>query len=152
MNETFHHRFREILLHTLARYQLICPVYCLMPDHFHMLWLGVGTSSDQNRAAIFLRRFLNAELKRQGFKLQKQAWDQVLREKDRERGAVGKTIRYIAENPFRKELVEKPDSWSFSGSLAPGYPEFDWKDETFSVKLWVIYERMAADAEQERRR
>ncbi|MFH1498219.1 MAG: hypothetical protein ABII82_10385 [Verrucomicrobiota bacterium] len=54
----FHHRFREILLHACARHDLACPAYVLMPDHWHLLWLGVAETSDQLQATKFLREHL----------------------------------------------------------------------------------------------
>lgn len=154
LTDTFHLRFREIHLHTLGRYDLLCPVYCLMPDHLHLFWLGLGSGSDQNKAATFFRRHLNVVLKASGFELQKQAWDVVLDEKDREHGAVLKTVFYITENPLRGGLVAAAGQWPFSGSLAPGYPKFDWREPDYSEKVWKLYqlevERRMTDPERNR--
>ena len=49
----FLYRFREILTHTCFRFRVASMVYCLMPDHAHMLWHGVSTSSNQLRAMEF---------------------------------------------------------------------------------------------------
>jgi putative transposase len=38
----FYYRFRELLA---FRYEFACPIFCLMPDHFHML--GLSESCDQ---------------------------------------------------------------------------------------------------------
>jgi putative transposase len=59
LTHMFHAQFRELLLHALARYQLACPAYCLMPDHLHLLWLGLAPSSDQRLAAQFFRQHMN---------------------------------------------------------------------------------------------
>ena len=37
----FYYKFREILTHTMFRYGLCCPIYCCMPDHIHLLWIGI---------------------------------------------------------------------------------------------------------------
>ncbi len=88
LDASFHHQFRELLLHAAAREGLFCPVYVLMPDHLHLVWLGLRVDSDQRNAMKFLRKHLAVELTRRGaFELQKQSHDSVLREKDRERGA-----------------------------------------------------------------
>lgn len=42
-----YYKFREILTHTTFRYGLCCPIYCCMPDHLHMLWMGLYPESDQ---------------------------------------------------------------------------------------------------------
>ncbi len=47
LSEGFHERFRELLLHTAAREGLLCPVYCLMPDHVHFVWMGLRLDTDQ---------------------------------------------------------------------------------------------------------
>jgi len=37
LDAEMHHAIRELLLHTLARHDLHCAAYCLMPDHAHFL-------------------------------------------------------------------------------------------------------------------
>jgi REP element-mobilizing transposase RayT len=142
-----HRQFRESQLHTLSRYELLCPVYCLMPDHLHFVWFGLSEASDQDLAASFFRRFFNAALKPRGQELQRQPWDVVLREKDRERSAIASACFYIAENPVRAGLVPTAAEWPFSGSLAAGYPEFDWRQDTFTERLWTVY---AAEVKRKR--
>ena len=129
----FHLKFREVHLHTLARYDILCLAYCLMPDHIHLLWTGLAHSSDQDKATSFIRRYLNKKFP-EGMCFQRQAWDVVLREKDRERDAVLRSAFYTFENPVRAGQVE------FSGCQAAGYPELDWRDPDFSEKIWNIYE------------
>ena len=140
LDDAFHASFREIQLHTLARYRLICLSYCLMPDHLHVLWAGVSPASDQNVAAAFFHKYLGFVMRARRCAWQKQAWDVVLREADRERDALNRTIRYIVENPLRKNLVEQPEDWPWSGVQAPGYPELDWRLPDFHHRLWTIYE------------
>ena len=235
LSPAFHQRFREIQLHTLSRYRLLCLCYCLMPDHLHLLWAGLDIDSDQDKAATFFRKYLNHALAEAGAArlsapgdvegalakagagsgsapssvpgaarlpapggegtavgragagsgsapnsaqgaarlpapggertaaektgagsgsapeetrgaarlsapaLQKQAWDVVLREPDRARGAVEKLLFYITENPVRKGHASVAQEWAFSGSQAAGYPDFDWRDEQFRDRLWTIY-------------
>lgn len=140
LTDAFHARFRELHLHALSRHGLLCPIYCLMPDHLHLLWLGLAPVSDQDKAASFFRRYLNEALGASGVELQRQTWDVVLREKDRERDAVLKTVFYIAENPVRAGLVPRARNWPFSGSQAAGYPQFDWREPDYGEKAWKIYE------------
>ena len=63
LNPLFHARFRELILHAAAREQIWCPVYCLMPNHFHLVWMGVRRESDQLNAMRFLRRQLCPRLR-----------------------------------------------------------------------------------------
>lgn len=59
LNSSFHQSFRELLCHMLARYSSICPVYCLMLDHIHLLISGIDTSSNQLRLTKLIRKELN---------------------------------------------------------------------------------------------
>ena len=61
-DEAFHLHFRELLLHAAAREGLFCPIYVLMPDHLHLLWMGLCVRSDQRNAMKFLRKHLAVEL------------------------------------------------------------------------------------------
>jgi REP element-mobilizing transposase RayT len=69
LDAAFHARFREVQLHTLARYRLLCPIYCLMPDHLHALWAGLSPDSDQDRAASFFHKHLGRAFVDRGFAL-----------------------------------------------------------------------------------
>ena len=144
MDAAFHAEFRELQIHTLHRYRLICPAYCLMPDHMHVLWIGLRLESDQRNAMQFLRKHLNRVLSKKTVSLQSQPYDNVLRERDRRRHAFAKTVHYIVENPMRADLANSAKNWSYSGSLAVGYPSFDWREETFPDLLWRIVEEEAA--------
>ncbi len=144
LSPEFHFRFRELQLHALARHGLMCPMYCLMPDHMHLLWIGLSAQSDQHLAARFLRRYVNDLLASCGASLQKQAWDVVLQEREREKGAVSATMFYIAENPVRKQLVTEARQWPFSGAQVPGYPKLDWREDGFLDRLWCIHAQEVA--------
>ena len=49
LSELSHSRIREALVHILARYRLICPIYCLMPDHMHFLFGGLAKDTERTR-------------------------------------------------------------------------------------------------------
>ena len=119
----FHVRCRETLLHTMVRYHLLSPVYCLMPDHAHFVWMGVDDTADLTLAAEFFRRQTNALLAPMNW--QREPFDHVLREKERKHGAFGAVCHYVLENPVRKGLVERWANWKFSGASLPGYPDVD---------------------------
>src|SRR5262245_61339980 len=55
LDEVFHARFRETMLHAAVRENLFCPTYCLMPDHIHLVWMGMRRDSDQRNGMKFLR-------------------------------------------------------------------------------------------------
>jgi putative transposase len=137
LSQTFHGQFREILLHACARYRLVCPVYCLMPDHAHLVWLGMDESSDQKQATRFLRQNLSPMLHPSEF--QKQPHDHVLKEEERERNAFQSVCYYIQENPVRKGLVEDWAGYSYTDCMIPGYPELNIRTEDYWMRFWRVY-------------
>jgi hypothetical protein len=144
LDDNFHFLFRELLLHTAAREGLCCPVYVLMPDHLHLLWMGLCVRSDQRNAMRFLRKHLAKELAGRSptgaeFELQKQAHDSVLREQDRRRGAFEKSCFYLLDNPCRKKLVNRPCDWPHLGAIVPGYPFLHPLAKDFWEQFWKIY-------------
>ena len=116
------YKFRELLTHAMFRYQLACPIYCLMPDHMHLLWTGLAEQSNQLTAMKTFRQDLNDTLSRIGFQLQVQAYDHVLQKDEIEIAAIESTAEYIARNPERKGLVEADAfvKYPFTGCLLPG--------------------------------
>jgi len=115
-------RFREILAHTTFRYQIGCLIYCLMPDHIHMLWGGLAVRSDQHLAMQRFRLDMNDSLRRTGFEFQKQPYDHVLKDTELERDALEVTAEYIARNPERRGLVPHDQfaNYPYTGCLLPG--------------------------------
>ena len=138
---TFHYKFREILTHTMFRYGVCCPIYCCMPDHLHLLWIGILDGSDQRTAAKYFRKKLNPVLEKLGCQLQRQPYDHVLREEERERTAFEDVVEYIARNAERRNLVP-PDhfrDYSFTGCLVPGYPELTLWQPDYWERFWRTY-------------
>ena len=124
-----HHQFRELMFHAAAREGLVCPIYCLMPDHLHLVWMGLRLDTDQVNGMAFLRTYLEPALK--SAKFQPQAQDNVLREEERKRNAFARVCFYIAANPVRAELMKATDVWPYTGCLVPGYPKLNPVDEDF---------------------
>ncbi|MBM3881418.1 MAG: hypothetical protein FJ387_17115 [Verrucomicrobia bacterium] len=146
LDDSFHQRFRELLLHAAAREGLVCPAYALMPDHMHLVWLGLTLASDQLRAMRFLRKYLKRELERRSphhvdFELQKQSQDCVLKEQDRTRGALARACFYVLDNPRRKGLVPAPSDWPHLGSVVPGYPFLYPLADDFWPLFWQLYQK-----------
>jgi putative transposase len=137
----FHLVFREMLLHTAARYAVWCPAYCLMPDHLHVIWMGLRLHSDQLNAMRFLRRHLDPALG-EGRRWQHQAHDHVLREEERERDAFARTCFYILENPVRAGLVSSAGEWPYSGAVVPGYPWLHPLGQGYWERFWKLYAAM----------
>jgi putative transposase len=150
LTPAFHTEFRLLLLHTCARYSLLCPTYCLMPDHLHLLLLGVSPRSDQRLAIRFLRRHVDALLGEH--KLQHQPYEHVLRTEERERDDFENTAAYIRENPVRGKLVEQWTAWPYGGCMLPGYPELNPASDTFWESFWRIYHAQIETAQPARAR
>src|ERR1044071_8152604 len=87
LTPAFYHEFREILTHTMFRFGLCCPIYCCMPDHLHLLWVGVCPDADQLKAMRFFRRQMRPVLEKLRVGFQKQPYDHVLRDDERDRNA-----------------------------------------------------------------
>ncbi len=117
--------WREALLHTLHRYHLAAPVYCLMPDHVHLLLIGLTSASDQRNAISFLRKHSSGMLTPCGAPWQKQPFDHVLRENERARGAFETVAAYIIENPVRAKLADSAENWIYTNHC--------WSDGQISI-------------------
>ena len=135
----FSQSFREILTHSCARYDTLCPVYCLMPDHLHLLLHGWRVTSDQRLLIAHLRKHLNARLPR-GFELQKQPYDHVLRAEEKGTDAFRGVAFYIMSNPVRANLVREPEEYEHTGTIIPGYPELCCKKADFWPRYWRVRE------------
>lgn len=118
----FYYKFRELLTHTMFRYGLACPVYCCMPDHIHLLWIGLLPESDQRNAVKYLRRQINPVLEKLGTQLQRQPHDHVLRDDERQVESFESIAEYIMRNPERAGLVaqDRFRDYKFTGCLIPG--------------------------------
>jgi len=139
LNDLLHARLREILLHVCARYSTVCPVYCLMPDHAYFLLMGTAPQANQQTAMRMLRRQWSALLPA-GMEPQRQSYDHVLREEERERGAFESVAFYILENPVRSGFVSNFAEWPHAGSLVPGYPSLDPRTPGFWTSFWLAHE------------
>lgn len=132
-----HVDFREVHLHTLARFRLSCPVYVLMPDHLHFIWIGAHERSDQPLASTFIRKLLNQLLR--PHRLQRQPHDHVLREEERRADRFADTVGYIRRNPERAGLVEAAADRAYQGATIPGYPNLGFGTEAYWETFWKCH-------------
>jgi len=144
LTPAFHESFRTHLGYVSTERKLICPAYCLMPDHLHLLWLGLAPGCDQTLAVRQLRRGLNDELK--PLKFQKQPYDHVLREAERQRGAFQATAFYILANTVRAGLTERMEGWPYSGGFIIGQPKVNAYDTDYWELFWTCYAQQRTDA------
>ena len=137
LNESFHARFREVMLHAAAREGLFCPTYCLMPDHIHLVWMGLHRDSNQRNSIKFLREHLGPALR--PYRFQQQAHDHVLREEERKRDAFARVCFYILANPVRAGLTSESGVWPDAGAVVPGYPSLCPGADDFWPLFWKLY-------------
>ncbi len=137
----FYYKYREILTHTTFRFGLCCPIYCCMPDHIHLLWMGILDDCDQRKAMRYFRRQLNPVLEKLEARFQDRPYDHVLREEKREQGAFEQVAEYIARNPERSGLVRADGfaDYPYSGCLVPGYPELKPFQKDYWDRFWRIH-------------
>jgi REP element-mobilizing transposase RayT len=127
-----------MMLHASAREGLLCPAYCLMPDHIHLVWLGLRKATDQRNGMKFLRAQLGPFLK--PAKFQHQAHDHVLTTGQRQRNAFGIACAdYVTLNPLKAGLVKKPSDWPYLGAIIPGNPRAHPLGDGYWPWFWKHY-------------
>jgi len=109
-----------------------------MPDHLHLVWMGIRHESDQLNAMKFLRTELEPALG-QNREWQHQPHDHLLREEERKRNAFAATCYYVLENPPRADLVKVSQDWPFSGAIVPGFPRLNPFHKDFWELFWKLY-------------
>ena len=142
----FFQAWQFALLHACARTELVSPAFVLMPDHIHLLWLGLNDhGSDQRLAIGFLRKNLVEHLAPAVW--QRQPFDHVLRDKERDHDAFSGTAHYIFENPVRAGLVGRWQDYPHLGCCVPGYPEFDVRTGDYWERFWRCYDYLISKSE-----
>jgi putative transposase len=134
LDEPFHSRFREVMLHAAAREGLLCPTYCLMPDHIHLVWMGLRRHSDQRNGKNFFESM-------SAYTCAHTASNTRRMMKERLRGAFAKVCFYVVDNARRAELVKNAKDWPFAGAIVSGYPELHPLAENFWPSFWKVYLR-----------
>ena len=138
LDDRFHAAFREMMLHAAAREGLLCPAYCLMPDHIHVVWMGLKLRADQRIGVKFLRAQLGPYLSPARF--QHQPHDHVLKPKERQRRAFSLACaEYVLLNPLKAALVKAPTDWPYSGAVIPGYPRVNVFEDNYWPWFWKTY-------------
>ena len=149
LDARFHAAFREMMLHAAAREGLLCPAYCLMPDHLHLVWMGLRAQTDQRNGMKFLRAQLGRFLEPARF--QHQAHDHVLTTAERRRHAFSLACAdYVLLNPLRVGLVKAPAEWPFTGTVVPGYPLSNPFEAGYWRWLWERYNELREPGTEQR--
>ena len=93
----------------------LVPLYCLMPDHLHVMFLG---QNDQSRPKLAMDRFKYEfgnwiEEFHPDLDVQKDYYDHIVRRSE----GWERQARYIALNPVRKGIATEIFDWPFIGSI-----------------------------------
>jgi len=90
---------------------------------------------------------LNPVLEKLKTRFQRQPYDHVLREEERESTPLEEVAEYIARNPERRGLVPLDGfaRYSYTGGLIPGYPELMPFEEGYWDRFWRVYSHLAAN-------
>ena len=121
--------FCSLLVQQLVRESWVCLSFCLMSTHFHLL-LEVPDASlpaGMQRLNGFYARNFNLRHGRTGH-LFGERYNAVRAESDEH---MRELIRYIARNPVRAGLCDRPEDWywsSYCGSIAPRTSVFPFVD------------------------
>ena len=105
----------DVLAASAIQHSCSVPIYCVMPDHVHVIFQGTNGSADTWRAMVAFKQRSGFWLARHlaGTRWQKDFYDHILRSEDEVRDA----LAYIAANPLRAGLVRDPDDYLFIGSI-----------------------------------
>ena len=108
----------DTLRETRETYRCNVFVYCLMPDHLHLL----TTPREPGASVLTLTERFKGKTTNQSWPLgwkgtlwQPGSYDHGLRKEDDFREIAG----YTLENPVRKGLCDVPDEWPWSGMMEP---------------------------------
>lgn len=147
LSPVFYYRFRELMTQSAFRYGFACPIFCLMPDHLHMIWMGLFDWSDQRLAMKHFAKSCNDSIRRIGFELQDQAYDHVLKDEERQETEFHNVCEYIARNPERAQLtrIDGYAEYGFSGCIVPGYPQL----RPFEADFWDEFARVISYLKRE---
>lgn len=123
-------RLIETLRQQAAANQFAVHAFCVMPDHFHALVLGLDEASD---LLLFVRRIKLATTREfcrasKRSLWQKKFYDHVLRPGD----SPERVATYIWMNPVRKGLCRSVSEYPYCGSFV-----LDWKEPPAAVQPWL---------------
>lgn len=125
LNEQYAAIAVECLLAQQAKSGCRLDVYCVMPDHLHVI---VTPLTDGASSLLYVDRFKGWCGRRvrlsgwQGTLWQPRSYDHVIRSDER----VEEIATYILHNPVRRGLCESPEEYPWSGMAAI----YEWEDDS----------------------
>jgi len=114
--------FEEYLLKELINGECDAFIYLFMPDHAHFLISGKSHQADSLKVMYRFSQRTGDWLSKHkpSFRWQKDFYDHILRKED----VVEKHVRYILENPIRKNIVNNWKKYPFKGSTVYRFDEW----------------------------
>jgi len=105
----------EIMREQFAKFDCLIPIYCFMPDHLHVISMGMTHHSDGKRAMDAFEQKSADLLYSSGdhFRWQKDYHDRIIRRSEEWR----KQVFYVFLNPVRSKIVSDPRGYPFTGSI-----------------------------------
>jgi REP element-mobilizing transposase RayT len=112
LDEADYRKFFYVLGDVLDAYEVECWDFCAMPNHYHLALRN--TRRNLSEALRHLNgeyaTWWNSEHKKVGHVFQGRFKDQIVQRE----GYLLSLVRYIALNPVRAGLVQRPDAWPWS--------------------------------------
>jgi putative transposase len=96
------------------RFQFAVFAYCFMPDHLHLVVVGLAIDSDLQRFVSTAKQFAGFVFsKHYGARLWQVGYhDRIIRPEEN----IADVIRYVLENPVRAGLVDRIEDYPYAGS------------------------------------
>ena len=107
----FMHSLRRLTL----EYELSCPAFCMMPNHFHAIFEGARDAMSRlmhRLNGVHAQRF-NERHDRSGHLFQSRFHAREIQDDEQ----FGRAIDYVWANPVRAGLCAEPHDWRWSGQV-----------------------------------
>lgn len=139
-------RLVEIVQKHSSTHRFAVHAYCVMPDHLHLLLIGLEPTSDLRAFVKNIKQTSSAEFQKNSHEVlwQKKFYDRILRKTDSFDAVAG----YIWMNPVRAGLCADARDYCYSGSFVT-----NWKKAMRPLESWVPEwkrQRPNADSQTER--
>jgi REP element-mobilizing transposase RayT len=104
----------RILLESLKKFNCVSYIHLFMPEHCHLLIGGNSINSNLWRCMVDFKQQSGYWFQKNNCKVrwQKDFYDHILRKNEE----VEKQVKYILNNPFRKNIVDSWKEYDFKGS------------------------------------
>jgi REP element-mobilizing transposase RayT len=105
----------SILRSVVAKERCIVPVYCFMLDHQHLIITGTEINADIWKTVVSYKQKTGfwMSVNKPGMRWQKDFYDHVLRTSE----DMAIHMKYILDNPVKKDLVSFWAEYPFKGSI-----------------------------------